>query len=107
MGLQELRRIQTVQDLQAYDPNDLLKVIRGADARISELESKLNWAIQQITLLTHRLYGKSSEKSGDDDTPKAGGETPSGGGSPSPSGKEPEDKPKEDKPKKDKKAKIQ
>jgi len=77
-------------------------VIRGADARISELESKLNWAIQQITLLTHRLYGKSSEKSGDDDTPKAGGETPSGGGSPSPSGKEPEDKPK-----KDKKAKIQ
>src|SRR5689334_6564581 len=74
MGLRELRAIQTVQDLQAYQPEELLKVIQGAiqevDTRMNELEQKLNWATQQIALLTHRLFGNHSEKTPKDEVLK-------------------------------------
>lgn len=104
MGLRELRGIQTVEDLQAYQPEELLKVIHGAieefDSRISELESKLNWATQQIALLSHRIFGNHSEKTPKDEKtgqPLAESETQS-------SSEESETK---DKPKKDKKKKVQ
>jgi len=74
MGLRELRGIQTVQDLQAYQPEELLHVIHGAikevDARMNELEQKLNWATQQIALLSHRLFGSHSEKTSKDEVIK-------------------------------------
>ena len=106
MGLRELRAIQTVQDLKACQPEELLGVIHGAikefDARISDLETKLNWATQQIALLSHRLFGGHSEKTPKDEKK---GNAPSGseGESTSPPG-ESETKTKS---KKDKKPKVQ
>jgi transposase len=106
MGIRELRAIQTVEDLKEYQPEELLNVIHGAikefDTRISELENKLNWATQQIALLTHRVFGTHSERTPKEERtgkPLSGSETPS-----SVSSGEGE---KKDKPKKDKKPKVQ
>lgn len=76
MNLQKLREIQTIQDLKAYQPEELLDVIQGAikefDARISGLEEKLSWATQQIALLSHRLFGDHSEKTPKEEIPLDG-----------------------------------
>jgi transposase len=106
MGLRELREIRTVQDLQAYQPEELLKVIHGAvqesDTRISELESKLNWATQQIVLLSHRLFGEHSEKTPKDEK----GVKPAAGSEAQPASSS-EESDTQNKPKKDKKKKVQ
>jgi transposase len=66
MFLEKIRKLQTPQELKAYQPEELLGVIQGAikefDARIDGLEEKLSWATQQIALLSHRLFGDTSEK---------------------------------------------
>jgi transposase len=106
MGIRELRGIRTIEDLKAYQPEELLHVIHEAisefDARISELESKLDWATQQIALLTHHLFGNQSEKTPKDEKvgkPAAGSESQSTASS--------EESETKDKPKKDKKPKVQ
>ena len=75
--------------------------IQEVDTQMNELEQKLNWATQQVALLTHRLFGSHSEKTPKDEVAQGQGTTTSSDTTPASSGAS------EKKPKKDKKPKKQ